>query len=190
MAKTNIFFANWICSVNLVCLVIADVMHINTIWFRKGSLCIMINASTFVAFKGCLVFKTYHVICVVLKIIFPFEHQCRWLRLTIVRSSLPWILLTSLYTCNIMYRYNNNGVFLDQLCSFGDCLSYTMYKDDILLAVAAAIPVVCLVLEFASATSFIISIKNNSAQRNLNKGRSLFKVKICSPIFIGVLIKL
>ena len=81
-------------------------------------------------------------------------------------------------------------MFLDQLCSFLDCHSYTMYKDDILLAVAAAIPVVCLVLEFASATSFIISIKNNSAQRNLNKGRSLFKVKICSPIFICVLIKL
>ena len=76
MAKTNIFFANLICSVNLVCLVIADVMHIDTIWFRKGPLCIMINATTFVAFEGCSVCKTYHVISVVLKIIFPFNHQC------------------------------------------------------------------------------------------------------------------
>ena len=112
MTITNKLIADVICSIYLFCLVVADLMHVNTIQFRAGSFCILLNGVSFIAFEVCLVFKTYHVISVVLKTIFPFKHQCRWLRLTVIKSSFPWIILMTLHTVTTSFRLLNNGVFL------------------------------------------------------------------------------
>ena len=140
-------------------------------------------------------FKTYYVLIVVMKTIFPFKHQCRWLRLTAFKSSFSWIMLTTLYSITLSYRYQDNAVFYDQLCSFGDCHTDTRYSDNILLTMAAGIDIMCLLLVLASVTSFVMSVKQNSAFLNGTKSgnkRSPFKIvlKLCSPICTDIFIRL
>ena len=192
---TSKLFANVVCSVDLLCLVVADVMRVNTIQFRKGLLCILINALSFIGFEGCFMFKTYYVLIVVLKIIFPFKHQCRWLRLNVCKNSFPWVMVTALYSITLFYRYQNNAVFYDQLCSFGDCHIDTRYSDNMLLTMAAGIDIMCLLLVLASVTSFAMSVKQNNAFLNgtkLGNKTSPFKIvlKLCSPICTDICIGL
>ena len=112
MTITNKLFADVICSIYLFFLAVADVMIVDTIQFRKGLFCMLINGFSFIAFQGCMMFKTYHVIDVVLKTIFPFKHQCRWLRLTVIKSSSPWITLMTLYIVIISFRLHKDKCFL------------------------------------------------------------------------------
>ena len=192
MTITSKLIADVICSIYLLCLAVADLIHVETIQFRTGSFCILINGVSFIAFEVCLVFKTYHVISVVLKTIFPFKHQCRWLRLTVIKSSLLWITLMTLYTVITGYRLRNNGVFLDQICSFADCHTYSRYKDNILLAMATVIHVTCTVVMIFFVISFVLSMKHNSTFLNQEKENIPFKivVKLCAPLCIEILIRL
>ena len=192
MSITNRLIADVICSIYLICLAVADLMHVETIKFRTGSFCILMNGLCFIAFEVCIVFKTYHVISVVLKTIFPFKHQCRWLRLTVIKSSFPWIILITLYIVIIFHRLRNNGVFLDQVCSFADCHTYTRYTDNILLAMSTVIHVTCLVVMLASMISFVLSMKRNSIFLNQGKERIPFKIvlKLYTPLCIDILIRL
>ena len=86
LITTNKLIANVICSIDFVCLVVVNMMNVNTIEFRNGSLCIMVNALFFIGFECCFMFKTYYVISVMIKTIFPFKHQCRWIRLPSLKA--------------------------------------------------------------------------------------------------------
>ena len=195
MTIINRLFADVSCSMYLLCVAVADTMHIDTIPFRKGSLCIMINMLSFVAFEVSLIFKTYHVICVALRTIFPFNHQCRWLHLTVLRSFVAWIILITLYIIVISHRLYYNGVFLDQLCSFAYCHTYTRYDNNIFLAIATLIDCVCLVLMFVFLTSFFYSLKRRSTslnRANLKKEKTPFEMvlKLCTPLWTDIIIRL
>ena len=195
MTITNRLFADVICSIYLLCLAVADIMHVDMILFRKGSFCIMINALSFVAFEVSLIFKTYYVICVALRTIFPFNHQCRWLHLTVMRSFVPWIILTTLYTIVISYILYNNGVFLDQLCSFAYCHTYTRYNNNIFLAIASVIDFMCLVLVLVFLICFFFTLKRRSTslnRANLKKEKTPFEMvlKLCSPLCTDIIIRL
>ena len=195
MTITNKLFADVICSIYLFFLAVADVINVDTIQFRKGLFCMLINGFSFIAFQGCMMFKTYHVIDVVLKTIFPFKHQCRWLRLTVIKSPSPWITLMTLYIVIMSFRLHKDRVFLDQVCSFADCHTYTRYKDDILLTMATIINIACLAAVLFSVISFILSIKRNStilnrANKNNERTRLKMVVTLCSPICADVLNRL
>ena len=106
----------------LVCLSIVGMLDIHLISWRKSTGCHIINGFFSISVGAIFAFKAFSVVIIAMKIIFPFAHQCQWLKKTFLLCIFIWLTFFILYFVTIVVaslRYNN--LFFDNFCSVGEC---------------------------------------------------------------------
>ena len=187
IVKTNIMIADGICSIYLLCIAISDVIGVDEIQFRIGLLCIILNAISFISFEGCLVFKTFHSMCVMLKTLFPFKHQCRWLRFSGIICGIVWVVLIAIYIASLVYRYTINSMILDNLCSFAEC--QTNRTHDILPILGSLINTLGLIVICICSTVFFISLQHYNKVLQVRRPTLMIMYRLCRPLCTEVLLR-
>ena len=189
VVKINRIFADVSCSTYILFLVVSDIINVDTISFQKSFLCMFLNAFSFINIEGCLIFKTLHTVVIMLKTLFPFNHQCRWLRFVGKISGFIWLILSTLHAIITFRRYMNNDMFFDEMCSFMECKSREV--EYTLAIIAAGIDATCLIIIAISLIVFLQSLKRSVSIHSTVK-RSPFKifVKLCRPFCSEIFLRL
>ena len=185
--KTNRIFADGICSIYLLCIAISDIIGVDAIRFRISSLCILLNALSFISFEGCIVFKTFYTMCVMLKTLFPFKHQCRWLRFSGIICGIAWVALSVIYIASVVYRYSVNMIILDKLCSFAECQSNPM--PNILPFLGTAINTLSLIAICVCCTIFFISLEHYNKVQVVKRPTLKIMYRLCRPLCMEVFLR-
>ena len=106
----------------LICLSIIGFIDIHLISWRTSTGCHIINGFFSISVGTFLALKAFSVIIIAMKILFPFAHQCQWLKKTFLLCIVIWLTFFILYAVSIVVasvQYNN--LVLDKLCSVGEC---------------------------------------------------------------------
>ena len=187
IVKTNIIFADGLCSIYLLCIAISDFIGVDEIQFRLGLLCILFNALSFISFEGCIVFKTFHSLCVMLKTLFPFKHQCRWLRFSGIICGIAWVVLAALYIASAVYRYTMKSMILDNLCSFAEC--QTNYINVMLAILGSLINTLGLIVICVCSTVFYISLQHYNNVLQVKRPTLMIMYRLCRPLCMEVFLR-
>ena len=120
----NQVISDWFIIIYCISIVFADILNVNIIEWRKSWLCLLLNFVLFVSLECSIIFKCFCVIIMVFKIVFPFKHQCQWLRYTAFLSCMLWLCTGALYSIHIaMPTSSQNQILpLDIFCSLGECI--------------------------------------------------------------------
>ena len=144
--------ANNLSSLYLIALSIADFLNVDLLTFKTGGICTALNAVLYISLEILLVFKAGSVLVLVLKIKFPFKHQCPWFKWIIPASGFAWLFITVTYVIHILLFFLvQKQYYFDNLCSIGWC---DINVDFTLLHVMVYI------IDSASIITFIISFTN------------------------------
>ena len=118
----NQLIANTFSSLYLVALCVVDITHKNQLLFKTSMPCIMLNAILYISIEAVIVFKSGLMTLIVIKIVFPYQHQCTWLKWIVPLTSLVWITVISTYVVHIIVSFQDPHTHtLDKLCSIGWC---------------------------------------------------------------------
>ena len=109
-------------SIYMLGILVADVTNVDVYVWTKSQVCILLNSLLFIALVSDMIFKTVLLIFVSLQIIYPFKHQCLWLRWSAVFSGLVWLFVCSTYFVNVIEHFISKETYrLDLLCSVAGC---------------------------------------------------------------------
>ena len=89
-------------SVYLVCLAIADDINVDVVVWQKSLYCISLHAFLTVSLAANIILKVISSYVLLLKIIYPFKHQCRYVRMSWLICLLIWIILTVSYVLYLL----------------------------------------------------------------------------------------
>ena len=109
-------------SIYMLGILVADVTDVNIYVWTKSQVCILLNILLFISLVSDMIFKTALLIFVSLQIMYPFKHQCLWLRWSAVFSGLVWLFVCSTYSVNVIEHFMFKETYrLDLLCSVAGC---------------------------------------------------------------------
>ena len=112
--------ANIFSSIYLAALSMADVFYVNVLIFKTSNVCTLLHAILYISLLASIVFKFLIIIFVSLRIIYPFKHQCNWMKWTGQATSIIWLTLTMTYLIHVSIQFAKE-IFFDNLCSIGWC---------------------------------------------------------------------
>ena len=119
----NQLIANLFSSLYLVALCVVDIFRKNSLVFKTSIPCIILNAILYISIETLIVFKSGLVALIMMKILFPFQHQCAWLKWIVPITSLVWITLILTYLVQVTILFQDpHARILDKLCSIGWCV--------------------------------------------------------------------
>ena len=144
-----------LCSLYLAGLSVIDMVKINLLVFKTSLLCIVLNAIIYISLETIIVFKSSLSGLILLKIMFPFKHQCTWLKWIVPMSGCIWIFAAAIYLIHIFLPFKlENQTALDNLCSIGWCGMHSNYN-----MLHIMIYIVDILMIFNYITVFIIIFK-------------------------------
>ena len=118
----NQLIANTFISLYLVALCVVDIIRKNSLLFKTSIPCIILNAILYISIEAVIVLKSGLMILIVMKLLFPFQHQCVWLKWIVPITSLVWITLILTYVVHVIVSFQDlHTLILDKLCSIGCC---------------------------------------------------------------------
>ena len=191
--KSNLIIAEIVFSTYLICLVISNIIDVNVVEFRKHLFCMFLNASCFITFDVYFLFKAMQIIIIVLKIMYPFRHQCRWLLFIGMVCGMSWLFVTALYIINTVQRYMiNKVIFFDKLCSFAECDDNSTHY--MLPITDAIINMMCLISIVISLIVFFICLRIHSkATQGMYSSVRIFPIhivfKLSRPVYSDLLLR-
>ena len=123
ISQFNYTLADLLSLFYLMVLFITDITEVNIILWKQGRVCIFLKALIGTTIYSSLIFKTLSIIIVVLKIVYPFKHQLRWLRIIPIVSVLIWIFEMCVHLCLFVADKINQekGIYSDTFCTFLNC---------------------------------------------------------------------
>ena len=165
-----------------------DIVDVNIYIWRRGFLCMCLNVVLHTSLEVGIVLKTCLVVMVSLQIIYPFKHQCLWLRWTGFFIVIIWIVIFSTYFFNFLPLYGSGQTFkFDSICSIGMC--EIKRQVNILLSMTCFLDIVLMILcSVMASTTFFAMAKHQQTTSTLQTTHmrtvSNFKVifKIVVPI--------
>ena len=181
-----------VCSFYLVGLFITDMRNVNVFFWRTSYLCACLNFLLYTSLECITIFKVSIVIAVSCQILYPFKHQCLWLRFTGLFSVAVWVILSCTYFVHFVRSSQHDNILnFDYLCSIGMCemknISYA------LLRLACFIDIITIMLCcFVVHNTYFTLVRN---KQNLNKQQSnskdrmknnLIILKICVPLITEI----
>ena len=114
--------SNILTSLYLATIALSDAINVNVLFFTESFICVFLNAIIFISFETTVIFKTFLFGFKILKIIYPFEHQCvlfKWFGRAIF---IIWISVTLTYILNIFFILSVYSIItFDNLCSLAWC---------------------------------------------------------------------
>ena len=107
----------------LVGILVADIADVNNILWRKNYICILLNIILHISLVANMVFKTSLLTFVSLQMIYPFKHQCLWLRWSAIYSIAVWLFVSSTYSINVIDQLliHKEKYHFDYICSIAQC---------------------------------------------------------------------
>ena len=94
----------------------------NVILWRKSIICRIMSWFLYLTLSNGMVFKTFSVIIMSLKIKFPFKHQCRWLRFAALSAIMAWLCSCFIFLLSVILTIIvDTYLYLDRFCTFGEC---------------------------------------------------------------------
>ena len=172
---------------------ITDAIDVNYLIFTQGILCVFLHAILFISLETTIVFKTWLVGFVSLKIIYPFKHQCTWLKWTPTATGSIWIVIIVAYVTYIAIRLGEQTQpVYDRLCSIGWCgITVSL---NILHCIIYIVDNACICTHIIVALKVYTSLKKIQQNNNLvsNKPYSVGVItcKLVIPNFTEVLFRL
>ena len=123
IARINQSLSEICLTIYIIFVILADTLNINVVFWSKSVSCRIANIIFYSALSNCMIFKTFSVIMILLKIKFPFKHQCRCFRFICLFVILVWVCGALLYSVSIglSYFFQNKYHILDKFCRFGEC---------------------------------------------------------------------
>ena len=139
--------------------------------------CHVINGHFSISVGINLTFKTFSVVIIAMKIIFPFAHQCLWLKKTFLLCTMIGVIYFILYSVNILVAiFQCNALVFDTFCSVGEC----HVPKDRMLMYAFICSVDCIFL----LPMFIILIPTTLILREKQNNKMLsMKIKVLTIVF-------
>ena len=176
----------------LLGLFIADIRNVNLFFWRTGYLCMCLNFLLYTSLECITIFKVSIVVIVSCQILYPFKHQCSWLRFTGPFSVAVWVFLSFTYFLHFVRSYQHDNIFnFDDLCSIGMCeMKSTSY---VLLRLACFIDIItivsCCCVVYTTYVTLVRNKLNLNNQQSNSKDRMktyLIIFKICIPLITEI----
>ena len=98
----NIGVSEILLSVYLVCLGIADDINVDLVVWQTSLYCIILHAFLTVSMAANIILKVLSSYVLLVKIVYPFKHQCRYVRMSWLICLLMWIILTVSYVLYLL----------------------------------------------------------------------------------------
>ena len=121
MLFMNQLMGNLLNSMYLATLSAVDIGKVNVLLFKTSILCITLNAVTYISLETIIVFKSILCQLILLKIMFPFKHQCRWVKWITPASGFVWVIVITIYMIHTFVYQEQEYLIFDRLCSIGWC---------------------------------------------------------------------
>ena len=122
ISKLNHLIAALLCMLSLLVLSVLGMLEINLIRWRQSLGCHVLNAIMSVTIGTNMAFKTFAVTIVAFKIIYPFAHQCQWLKKTYFIGILIWLCnIVSYSVSKVLASLQTADLPFDKFCSIGEC---------------------------------------------------------------------
>ena len=98
-------------------LCVADIIGVNVLFWSVSPLCLFLKLIHYNSIILVITFKTTLVIFLSLQIIYPFKHQCSFLKWTGPSCLVVWLIVSASSTLTIFEQSRQQ----DFLCSLGNC---------------------------------------------------------------------
>ena len=108
-------------------LVLADVVQVNVLFWTVGPVCLFLKLILYNSILLIILFKAALVSFLSLQIIYPFKHQCGFLKWTGPTSLIVWLIVSASFSLSYFEQSRQQ----DSLCSIGKCET----KDNLLLII-------------------------------------------------------
>ena len=165
------FFINQIVSsiligLYLLAIWVADANKVNLLLFRQSLICFILNIMLYISFVTLFVFRTCIFGYVALRILYPFKHQCIWLKWVSVVTVIIWIFATLTYIfCKFFMFSKQTKLHFDNFCSIGWCVGLLYNGVNIFHLVLYGIFHLSLISHIIVASKVYTFLKNH--QRNV-----------------------
>ena len=117
IALLNVEICNVMLVLYFVSLEFADIMGVNVVIFRKSTICVILSVTLFTTIHSSLALKTLSLFIVATKILYPFKHECRWLRYSYIVCFTIWVVVGCPYIVRSVVQYDLSDTF----CTSFDC---------------------------------------------------------------------
>ena len=109
-------------SLYVISIALADIIQVNLLYFRRSIYCSLLNAIIYITLETTIVLKVSSIGIISLNIVYPFKHQCRWLKWTGLITCFIWVFIILSYFVHIFVeRLRQNHDEFDIMCSIGWC---------------------------------------------------------------------
>ena len=120
--KLNHVFCDVMLTFCLMVLSSNDMKNVNLLQWRHGTICFAIHVGISISLGLSSFFKTSSLVLVAFRIMYPFQHQCRWFKYTTVAAFMFWIVMIGLFAMSTMYAHiSQSTLTVDKFCSLCDC---------------------------------------------------------------------
>ena len=170
----------------------ADVLKVNMFFWRRCSQCVLLNFALYISLECIIIFKTSLVIILGLQILYPFNHQCLWLRYTGPISVIIWLLSSSTYFVHLSYQFENESIYVfDTLCSIGMCgLGNTLHLLLYMTCFIDWFAILFCIFPMIKTYAVMVSYKKMSNTLRSNQNLSVNNMSVILKIAIPILTEL
>ena len=104
-------------------ILVADIIQVNNILWSKALFCVFLRTLIATAIETSLIFKSMAITIICLKIIYPFKHQLRWLKVVPTAIIIMWLIIVALNVYDLVrFSSDDDGeTHIDQFCTSFDC---------------------------------------------------------------------
>ena len=175
ISQLNYITASLISALCFLALASVDIANIRQWKWKTNPMCLLVNAFISMSLAPMSIFKILALLIIQMKIIFPFKHQCRWLKGTGLCCILTWLCMVVLYGINIIVSHlGNKSHTYDKLCSISDC--HTLNVERIMAHFVCFINVIFFLCFFMTMCLTLNVLQNNIKSSMLTTNISLFKL--------------
>ena len=167
-------------SIYLICLAITNDINVNVVVWRKSLYCFIFHALLSVSLATNIILKALSSYVLLLKIVYPFKHQCRYLRWSWLICLLVWTILTLSNTLVLSYVDINTlySIFRTIWCQNSN---FTHLNISIIILELIAFGPLTLCIQL-----FVVKL-NQSASKFKNNVDPKRTLKVSPPIVLEIL---
>ena len=157
-------------------LLIADLAKVNVLFWTVNYLCLLLKCILYNSLVIGIVFKTALVVFVSLQVIYPFNHQCRFLKWTSLVSFTTWAIVST-FSLFIFLEPSHQQ---DVLCSIGKCSK----DENMLLFVTCVINILLILSCILPIPETYVALNQHSKQsKHIGLSNTIYiMIKSVSPI--------
>ena len=100
----NIGLSEILSCVYICCMLAAAWQNVNILYWQTGTMCIILLRMLTLALVSTVTFRCLAGLVLLLKIVYPFKHQCRWLHYILIICGTIW-LISIIYRILISYQF-------------------------------------------------------------------------------------